>query len=225
MHAELEARGSFSALRLRLAPGEEVVADSGALAWQDPGLRCNTSTRGGLFRGLGRKVLAGESFFQNTWSGGEGGGELVLAPGTPGEILRLDLDGEILAEKGAFLAAATTIELDPAWSGLRGLFSEGIFVLRCRGTGPLFLHAWGALEELVLQDEETIVDNGQVVAWEPSLEWRLSHGGRIRNFLFSDQIVLRFSGRGRLWTQSRNPRSLANWVHPFRRVRRRRSDS
>jgi uncharacterized protein (AIM24 family) len=36
--------------------------------------------------------------------------------------------------------------------------------------------------------------------------------------LFSDQLLLRFSGTGRIWLQSRSPRSLANWVHPFRRV-------
>jgi len=28
-----------------------------------------------------------------------------------------------------------------------------------------------------------------------------------------------FSRKGRIWIQSRNPQSLADWVHPFRRVR------
>ena len=65
---------------------------------------------------------------------------------------------------------------------------------------------------------EYVVDNGYAVAWEPSLTYRLTRGKKIRSFLFSDQLLLRFSGQGRIWLQSRSPRSLANWVHPFRRV-------
>ena len=57
------------------------------------------------------------------------------------------------------------------------------------------------------------------MAWEPSLRYQLTRARRIRSFLFSDQLLLRFSGRGRLWVQSRSPRATANWVHPFRPVK------
>ena len=32
----------------------------------------------------------------------------------------------------------------------------------------------------------------------------------------SDQIIMEFSGSGKLWVQSRNPRSLADFLFPFR---------
>ena len=57
-------------------------------------------------------------------------------------------------------------------------------------------------------DGEYLIDNGFAVAWEPSLEWEMTRARRkIRSFLFSDQLLLRFSGKGRVWLQSRSPRS------------------
>ena len=108
---------------------------------------------------------------------------------------------------------------DSKWGGLKGLFNEGLFILRCSGTGILFFHAYGDIQ-CVDVDGEYVIDNGYAVAWEPSLDYRLTRARKIRSFLFGDQLLLRFSGRGRVWVQSRSPQSLANFVHPFRRVRR-----
>ena len=89
--------------------------------------------------------------------------------------------------------------------------------LRVTGTGTLFFHAYGDVAQVDVNGEY-VVDNGYAVAWEPTLTYRLTRSRRIRSFLFADQLLLRFSGRGRIWVQSRSPRALANWVHPFRRV-------
>ena len=51
-----------------------------------------------------------------------------------------------------------------------------------------------------------------------TLTYQLTRGRKIRSFLFSDQLLLRFSGKGRIWLQSRSPRSLAAWVYPYRPV-------
>jgi uncharacterized protein (AIM24 family) len=110
---------------------------------------------------------------------------------------------------------------DAKWGGLKGLFNEGLFVLKCSGTGDLWFHAYGAVHEVVLDGGDYVVDTGFVVAWDPTLDYRLEWGGRIRAFLFSDQLLLRFSGHGRVWVQTRSSRALASWVHPFRRVERR----
>jgi len=105
--------------------------------------------------------------------------------------------------------------LDSKWEGLRGLFNEGLFVLQASGQGKLFFDAYGQIE-LVEVDGEYVVDNGYAVAWDSSLSYRLTRARKIRSFLFSDQLLLRFSGRGRLWVQSRSPQSLVNFLHPFR---------
>jgi len=211
-------RPSYSLLEVDLDPGEELVSESGAMAWMDSNVRTQTSTRGGVLTGLKRKLLSGESFFQNTFRAEGGRGRLTLAPGPAGDIVAYALSGELYLEKGAYLASTPGVTIDAKFDGLRGLFNEGLFVLRCSGDGTLYFNAYGEIHELDLDGEYT-VDNGFAVAWEPSLSYRLTKARKIRSFLFSDQILLRFQGRGKLWVQSRSTRSMANWVHPFRPVK------
>ncbi len=219
MNYEIVARPSYSMLRVDLQPDEKLVTESGAMAWMDPNVKVETSTRGGMLAGLKRKLLSGESFFQNTYSAEGGPGSITLAPGPAGDVVAMPLDGELFLEKGAFLASTEGVKCDAKFGGLRGFFNEGLFILRCSGSGTLFFNAYGEIQEIEVDGSYT-VDNGFAVAWDPSLEYRLTRARRIRSFLFSDQLLLSFSGRGKVWVQSRSPGSLANWVHPFRRVQK-----
>ncbi len=209
---------TFSAVEVSLAPGERVVGESGAMAWMTGNIKTQTSSRGGLMAGMKRKLLSGESFFQNIYSAESGPGAVTFAPGSAGDIAVHELtNGELLLEKGAYLASSEGVTCDAKWDGLRGFFNEGMFVLRVTGTGTLFFHAYGDIYPVDVEGEY-VVDNGYVVAWEPSLTYKLTRGRKIRSFLFADQLLLRFSGRGRIWLQSRSPRVLASWVYPFRPV-------
>ncbi|QDU66415.1 hypothetical protein Pla86_14860 [Planctomycetes bacterium Pla86] len=206
-------------LEFDLEAGEHVVAEAGAMAWMDPCIDVLTSTRGGLLKALKRQVLAGESLFQNTYTA-RGAGSLTLAPGAAGDVIALPLDGELLLERGAYLAHAGEIDIDAKWGGFKGLLAEGLFLLHAQGRGDLFFDSYGRIEVLDV-DGEVTVDNGFAVAWEPSLSYRLTRARKIRSFLFADQLLMRFSGRGRLWVQNRSTPGFANWVHPFRRVQSR----
>ncbi len=218
MEYELICQPTYSALNIELAAGERIVGDAGAMAWMSSHIKTHTSTRGGVLQGLKRVVLSGESLFQNTYWAEHEAGQITFAPGSSGDIATYELDGgELILEKGAYLASDERVQCDARWDGVRGLFNEGMFVLRVSGTGVVFFHSYGRLEELEV-DGEYLVDNGFAVAWEPSLQYRVTRGKRIRSFLFSDQLLLNFSGRGRLWVQSRSPRGLASWVYPFRLV-------
>jgi len=218
MQTKLICQSTYSALEVELGTGERIVADAGAMAWMSGNIKTTTTTRGGVLQGLKRAVLSGESFFQNTYSAENGPGQVTFAPGSAGDIGAYELTGgELLLEKGAYLASDEGVTCNAKWDGLRGLFNEGMFVLRVVGTGTVFFNSYGRLEEIQVNGQY-IVDNGFAVAWEPTLEYRITRGKRIRSFLFSDQLLLNFQGSGRLWVQSRSPRSLASWVHPFRRI-------
>ena len=218
MNYEISCQPSYSLLEIRLEPEEQVVTESGAMVWMSDNMRIATSTRGGVMSGLKRSFLSGESFFQNTYEAQGGAGLLGLAPGQPGDIVAHEMDGgELLLEKNAYLASSPDIETGSNFQGLAGLFNEGLFVLTVNGTGTLFFNAYGDIQEIEVDGEYT-VDNGHAVAWEPSLDYHLTRSRRIRSFLFSDQILMQFQGQGKLWVQSRNPRSLADWVYPFRSV-------
>jgi uncharacterized protein (TIGR00266 family) len=208
---------SYKLLEVSLDVGEKVVADAGAMAWMSDTIRCETTTRGGIFSGLKRAVLAGESFFQNTYTAEAGPGQLGLAPGCAGDIVAYDMDdSELFLEKGAYLASTEDVVCDAKWQGLKGFFNEGLFALRVTGSGQLFFNAYGVIQEIDV-DGEYVVDNGFAVAWEPTLQFQLTRARKIRSFVFANQIMLRYSGRGRLWVQSRSAPSLANWAYPFRR--------
>jgi uncharacterized protein (TIGR00266 family) len=214
----VHSQPSYSLVEITLDPGEQLVTESGAMAWMTENMRAETSARGGIMSGLSRSVLGGESFFQNTYEAEGGPGTIGLAPGQPGDILAYEMNGkELLLEKGAYLASTPGVTTNSDFQGLRGLFNEGMFILRASGTGTLFFNAYGDIQEIDV-DGPYMVDNGHAVAWEPTLNYRLTRAARIRSFLFSDQIIMEFSGRGKLWVQSRNPRSLADWVYPFRSV-------
>ena len=220
MDYTIETRPSYSLLEVTLNTGESIVAESGAMTWMGETVKMSTSMRGGGLRGIRRAALGGESFLQNTYTAEGGPGIVGLAPGQPGDIVEVVLNGsELLLEKNAFLASEAGVELDSNFQGLRGLFNEGLFILRASGRGRLFFNSYGDVEEMQVNGSY-VVDNGHAVAWEPTLDYTLTRGRSIRSFLFSDQLLLRFSGRGKLWVQSRNPRSLASWVYPFRPVRR-----
>ena len=216
MEYAIEAQPSYSLLEVTLDPGEQIVAEAGAMTWMDPNVNVETSVRGGLLAGVKRSLLSGESFFQNTYTAHEKPATIGLGPGQPGDIRAYEMQGEeLLLERGAYLASTTGVETNSDFQGLRGLFNEGLFILKLSGNGLVFFNAYGDIEEIAV-DGSYVIDNGHAVAWEPSLEYRLTRAGRVRSFLFSDQIIMEFSGRGKLWVQSRNPRSLADWVFPFR---------
>jgi uncharacterized protein (TIGR00266 family) len=219
MQYEILSQPSFSILDVTLEPGEKIVAEAGAMAWMEGPVATETSTRGGVLQGLKRSLLTGESFFQNTYSAQGGTGKVSLAPGVAGDIIPYQLQGdELFLEKGAYLASTEGVHCDSKWQGLKGLFNEGLFILRTTGQGLLFFNGYGAIEEIQVAGQYT-VDNGYVVAWEPTLQYRLTRARKIRSFLFSDQLLLGFTGTGRIWVQSRSPVSLANWVYPFRPVK------
>jgi uncharacterized protein (TIGR00266 family) len=222
MNYKIVARPSYSMLEVELGQDEKLVSESGAMAWMDSNIRVATSTRGGLLAGLKRKLLSGESFFQNTYSAEGAPGSITLAPGPAGDVIAMPLDGELFLEKGAFLASTEGVKCDAKFGGLRGFFNEGLFILHCTGNGTLFFNAYGEIQEIEVDGTYT-VDNGFAVAWDPSLDYRLTRARRIRSFLFSDQLLLSFSGRGRVWVQSRSSAALANWIHPFRRVQQKRN--
>ena len=221
MEYTIEARPTYTYLELTLSPGEKVVAEGGSMAWMSSGLSIETSTRGGIMAGLTRSALTGEGFFQNTYEAVNETGLLGLTPAQPGDIVAHHMTGrELLLEKGAYLASHPDVKLSSNFQGLKGLFNEGMFVLRATGEGLLFFNAYGDIEEIEL-DGEYIVDNGLAVAWDASLKYSITRARSLGSFMFSDRLLMRFSGRGSLWVQSRRPQGLAGWAHPFRPVQRR----
>ena len=145
----IHSRPSYSLAEVTLYPGEQLVTEAGAMAWMTDNMRAETSVRGGIMSGLSRTVLGGESFFQNTYEAEGAPGMIGLTQGQPGDILAYEMDGEeLLLEKGAYLASSPGVTTNSDFQGLRGLFNEGMFILRVSGNGTLFFSAYGDIQEI-----------------------------------------------------------------------------
>jgi len=218
MKYDIVCAPSYSLIEMNLSEGESVIVEPGSMAWMDTTIKPKTEMKGGFFAGIKRK-FGGESFFLNTYTAEGGSGNIGIAPGYSGDIVVRELNDETLyMERGAYLCHVGNIETSATWEGFAGTFAEGMLGLRVSGTGLLFFGSYGDIQEVEVNGSYS-VDNGYAVAWESSLDYSISFSGRtVRSFLFGDQIICKYHGNGKLWIQTRSPRNLAAWVHPFRPV-------
>ncbi|MEK6608631.1 MAG: TIGR00266 family protein [Myxococcota bacterium] len=208
MNTEILYRPGQSLARVTLAAGEAIVAESGAMVGMSTHVAIHTSARGGLLAGA-QRWLGGESFFVNTFTAQGAPGELLLAPRVCGDMTILDVgDGASWhLQSSAFVAAAPDVHIETGLGGFRTFFAgEGLFVLRASGRGPLLCGAFGALERIDV-DGKTIIDTGHLVAWDATLEWRVTTAtsGLLASFFSGEGLVCEFTGRGTVWIQTRNP--------------------
>jgi len=206
----------FGEAHLTLSPGERFRVVSGAMNTMDPHLGMRIRLLGGFFASLIRKVLGGVSLFITEYSSDQER-TLTVAPELPGTLCQLKLEGgTLILTSGAFLGCSEGIRLRTIFGGFRAFFSgKGAFFIEASGTGDLLYGAYGAIIEHHL-DGELIADNGHALAWEPSVDFKLTGMGGIKQTLFSGEgLVLRFSGRGKIWLQTRHLGATAGWLTGF----------
>lgn len=216
MEHEVVGRPDYAMARIRLGANESLWTESGAMVAHS-GLEVETSSRGGIMAGLARKVLTGETFFQNKWIGP---GRIDVAPGVPGDVLHIPLDGELVVQRGSYMACAEDVEISSDLGDLKSLLAEGdLFLLKATGRGDLFLASYGAIDTIDV-DGTYAIDNGHLVAWESGLDMSIERVGSWKSTLLSGEgIVVRLRGQGRVWIQSRSIPPFVAWVNPFRRTK------
>lgn len=223
MKHSIQFQPSYALAVIDLEAGESVRAESGAMVSMSGSveLEAKVNTGGkGLMGMLKRTVLGGESLFLSTLTARSAAGEVTLAPSMPGDILALTMSGEtLLAERGSFLACAAGVEMDAKFSGLKGLMGgEGLSYLRFSGHGLLLLAAFGGIfaRELAA-GERYVVDSSHLVAFEEQVSYQIRKAatGWIGSFTSGEGLVMEFTGPGRIWIQTRNPRANAEWVSLF----------
>ncbi len=173
---------------------------------------------GGVWKGLLRSLLGGESFFLNTFIA-KGKGEVWLAPRLPGDISYIELRGDgVIIQDMSYLAHHGDIELSVAWRGFRGLLAEGeLFWLRAKGTGGIWVNSFGSTEEVKLGiGEKVIIDNFHFVAMDESMKWRIRKFGGLKSLLFGGEgIVIEVEGPGRVYLQTRSLPYLIEVLRKF----------
>ena len=67
-------------------PGEEMITQSGGMAWMSDGISMTTDTNGGALAGLGR-MFAGESIFMAHYKAIRPGSAIAFATTVPGKVV------------------------------------------------------------------------------------------------------------------------------------------
>jgi len=218
MEIEIRYQPSYSLAVTRLAPGETIQVEGGAMVGMSAGITLETKAKGGILKSLTRSVLGGESFFVNTYRAPAQGGELLLAPALPGDMVVRELHNEtLLVQSGSYVASADQIELDTKWGGAKTFFArEGLFMLRASGSGVLVLSSYGAIHALELAAGQVYtVDTGHLVAFTEGMGFNVRRIGGVKSTLFSGEgLVVDLTGPGRVLLQTRSEDAFLSWLIP-----------
>ena len=217
MNVELLGNPDFGHVRLLLDSGDSVLVESGAMSTMDDQIDVNIQMLGGLLPALGRKLFTGESLLVGRYQSKASGQRLSISPSVPGQVLHKKVDGRFILTPGSFMACTDGVKLSTIFGGIKAIFSgEGMFFIEVSGSGDLWYNAYGAIVERDLNGGELIVDTGHVVAWEPSLSWGIQGMGNLMSTIFSGEgLVIKFSGTGKVWLQSRSIGGLTGWLRGY----------
>lgn len=220
MEYEIQYQPAHSLAIAHLGPGEAVRAEASAMVSMTSNIHVDTQGpgkgAGGLFKGLKRAMLGGESFFTNVFTAQGGPGHVGLAPQLCGDMFvhPLQQGEQLLIQGSSYLSAPDTVHIDTQFQGFKGFLSgESLFFLSATGYGPVLVNAFGAIETIDLNGE-MIVDTGHLVAFTAGIQYAIEKAskGWIASFLSGEGLVLRLQGQGRLYIQSRNPNEYGRSV-------------
>jgi uncharacterized protein (TIGR00266 family) len=218
MRAEILYRPSYSMAVVDLEPYEEIRVEAGSMVSMTEGITLQTKAEGGLLKSLSRSLLGGEGFFVNVFRAPDYGGQINLAPELPGDMMILDLRGEaILTQSGSFIASSMGIEVDEKWGGAKTFFaSEGLFMIRARGVGLVFLASYGAIHPIDLAPgQRYTIDSGHLVAFSEGMGFNVRPVGGVRSSVLSGEgLVVDMTGPGRVYMQTRSEDAFLEWLKP-----------
>jgi uncharacterized protein (TIGR00266 family) len=185
----------------------------------DPGIEMDTSTGGGLLKGLKRKV-AGESFFITTFTNrSQRPATVAFAGPSPGKLLNVDLArGPVIFQRDAYLCSTPDAEVTLAFTRRfgAGLFGgEGFILQRVTGSGRAFFHACGAVIQRELGKGEALrVDTGCLAGMDATVEYDIELVKGVKSMLFGGEGLFFASlrGPGTVWIQSMPFSRLADRV-------------
>jgi uncharacterized protein (TIGR00266 family) len=221
MKYEIKYRPSYSLLEVNLDPQEFIVAEAGSLTYMDSSVQIRTHMRSGqgvegFLKTLGVSVLGQQSFFVNdlyTNTGGKVG--LVSAPIGDIQTLEIRPGRGFVVQKSAYIASSPGVDLDVQWQGFtKGIFGQGLFMLKVSGQGDLFMNTFGAIDHHSLQTgENLIVDNFHLVAFSDSCQYIVKRiGGWKETILSGEGLVVEIAGPGDVYIQTKNLREFADWL-------------
>lgn len=214
-------------LEVQLSPGDEVVAESGELAWMHGPVQLQSGkgigqSKGG-FMGAAKRALGGGTFFMTSYTVPQGEGSVVFAAKAPGEIREVHVSGgsEYVVHRHGFVCCEPGVELNVHMQQKlgAGIFGGAGFILqRLSGSGVAFVEMHGDVVEAELAPGDLLrVHPGHVAMYEAAVPLELTTVPGIRNKLFGGDglFLAQLRGPGKVWLQSITLPALAHALQPY----------
>jgi uncharacterized protein (TIGR00266 family) len=205
-------------LVVQLDLGETITAESGAMTYINPNVEVKTRMRERSLLGtLGLKFLGRQSLFVNDYTATSGQGEAAFVSAPVGDIEPLEVthnQGYII-QKASYIASTKDVNLDVEWQGFtKGLFGQGLFMIKVTGNGSLFINTFGAIDKHTLKPGENItVDNFHLVAFTDTCQYKVTKfGGLKETILGGEGLVTEITGPGVIYIQTKNLREFVDWL-------------
>ena len=213
---------NLQVVTLELDRNEAVYAEAGAMIYMSGNMHMEAKAKGGLFKGLKRK-MTGESFFLTEFTPEGSAGFVGFAGNAPGTIKAIELapGKDFIAQKDAFLCAENGVDLDIAFQKKLGAIffgGEGFILQRLSGSGTVFIHACGDFIEKELKPNEVIkVDTGCVVGFDESVGYDIKKAGSVKTVFFGGEgiFITTLTGPGNVILQSMTLGNLASALRQF----------
>lgn len=205
-------------LVVTLDQGESITAEAGSMTYMDPSIEPHTRKREKSFWGtIGLSLIGGQSFFVNDYVANGPNAEAGFVAAPVGDIEKLDVkpgQGYVI-QKSAYIANTEKVDLDIKWEGFsKGLFGQGLFMIKATGEGQLFINTFGAIDTHTLAAGQTlIVDNFHLVAFSETCSYRVTKfGGLKETILGGEGLVTEITGPGDVHVQTKNMKEFVDWL-------------
>ena len=218
MKYEIKYKPSYAMLAVTLNQGETITAEAGAMTYMGPNIEAHTRKREkSLLQSIGLSLIGGQSFWVNDYTATNGPGQAAFAAAPVGDVETIEVkpDQGYIIQKSAYIASTPGIELDVKWEGFsRGLFGQGLFMLKATGNGTLFINTFGAIDKHTLnQGQKLVVDNFHLVAFSDTCTYRVTQfGGLEETLLGGEGLVTEITGPGDVHIQTKNLREFVEWL-------------
>ncbi|MBO4854376.1 MAG: TIGR00266 family protein [Oscillospiraceae bacterium] len=184
-----EIRGEpMSVVICQLEAGEQMITEGGSMAWMSPNMQMTTSGGGSIGKALGR-LFSGESIFQNIYTAQGGPGVIAFSSSFPGAIKAVEItpDKPVVAQKSAFLAATSGVELSTFFQkkfGAGFFGGEGFIMQKISGNGIAFLEIDGsAVDYDLTAGQQLVVDTGKVAIMDATCAMDIKAVSGVKNAL------------------------------------------
>lgn len=211
---------TLQGLSVQLDEGEYIFSEAGKMSWMTENIKMTTHGQG--CSKMFSRLFTRESLFVNKFSSTSGTGVVTFTTDQAGKVIPLALKEDspgIIFQKGAYLCSEKGIERTIAFTKRisAGLFGgKGFILQKVKGEGRVHLVADGeAIMYELKEDQELSVDQGNLVAYEETVDFDIQTISGPVNWLFGGEgiFVGVLRGPGKVWLQTR--KFALNAMNPY----------